>query len=141
MSNINLGEFEVTEKLDKEFDFIEYNNDISVKFDFVKVKNLLNAQKKVYSTKKQSDQEKLVNYGIYSLADAIIEIKTPDGIETAISFDDKCELMDMATEKFYDKIKTQIDENAFGVNFNYKIKCNFCDFEQEQQITPDKFFF
>lgn len=137
---IDLNKFSIKEKDDIPFEYIDYNEYISVLFDHIKVENLNNSFNKISKMKNLSDKEKMVNYGLYGLADSIVNIKTPDGIEE-IDFEDKCELIDNGVDIFYDKVRTEIEERKFGVDFNYLIQCPHCEFSQREKITPDKFFF
>jgi hypothetical protein len=69
-----------------------------------------------------------------SVAASISEIETPDGLEKDLKFKDQKYIMDNLSFNIFDDIKKWYDENDFGIDLSYDVKCTHCDFKSKKEL-------
>jgi hypothetical protein len=86
------------------------------------------------------DQKKIEIFTIIN-ALSIVAVITPDGREENIPLEDKIFLMNNITQSEMEKIVKWTEDNNFGLDFTFSIKCPHCNKETKREVPLDDFFF
>lgn len=141
LQKINLNDLKV-KKFEKEISknvFVTEN--ISVNLKHITRKDQIEAFLYIGDDKIMSKLQKSTEAALYTYASGIEAIITPNGKEENINIPDKKYLLENISTGSYDKIKEWYEENNFGIDFKYKIKCIHCGNEETIEIPLDNFFF
>lgn len=90
---------------------------------------------------KENDIQSLTNFMIATYANSITKIITPDEEAKDPEYDDRIYLLENITQGEYEKITKWFDENNFGVNFTFEMKCQHCGYKDVHDIPSTNFFF
>ena len=141
--NMDLNDLRI-DKIPTDIDnTIKFSNDISIEVDYIKRKDQVEVTEYVYKNrKKSSEEEKEIDSAILTLASSIKKITLPDeNVIEQPSIEQKEMLINSLDEKDYQLFVDWFDENRFGFNFKYKIKCPHCSvYEDEINIPIEDFF-
>lgn len=143
MVELNLNDLKIDklkENIDKN---IVFSNNINVEVDHIKRKNQIEVTNFVYKDRKNiTEEEKDIDIAILTLASSINKITLPDGnIIDEPTIEEKEMLINSLDEKDYQLFLKWFDNNKFGFDFKYKIKCNRCNnYEEEINIPIEDFF-
>jgi hypothetical protein len=70
----------------------------------------------------------------------IRKIITPDGVDEP-SIADKVDFINDISPQEYEKIRKWYDDQDFGVEMKYDLKCPHCLAESHEEVPTDNFFF
>ena len=87
-----------------------------------------------------TDQKKIEIFTIIN-ALCITAVTTQDGREENIPLEDKIYLMNNITQPEMEKIVKWTEDNNFGLDFTFSIKCPHCNKEVKREVPLDDFFF
>lgn len=89
---------------------------------------------------KLSVSEKQVEMIIANLAQSIVSIKSPSGLDEDIPVKDKMDFVGNLPGVDYDILKTWFDKNDFGIDLTIKTKCPYCSTVNEHSLPMNNFF-
>jgi len=145
IQNIDLDDLvisKINKRLSKK---VKINDDITVELGHIRRKDQVKAFRLVdknFKISKFTETQRLAEITLYTYAQAIETIVTPDGEEKNIDLEDKVFLLNNIPQDDYTKITDWFEKNNFGVEFSYTAKCIHCDdFEQKRDIPVSNFFF
>jgi len=72
---------------------------------------------------------------------AIDKIETPEGIDEDLKIIDKKYLIENIPTGDYDKIREGLDALTFGVDLDYKVGCNQCQYTTQVEVPIENNFF
>jgi hypothetical protein len=140
VQSIDLSELPV-KKLDKDINnVIKISDNLSVKISHV----TRGKQKEAYAQIKDttlSDTQRITEMALYTHAAAIESIIVPDGEINDASLNDRKYLIENISSESYGEIRKWFDENDFGIEFSYTIRCKGCDKTEKIDIPVENFFF
>lgn len=145
VQNIDLDNLVIT-NFDKNFDKkIQINDNVMIELGHLRRKDQIKAFKvvdKLSKLSKLTESQRMAEITIYTYAEAIETIITPDGEEKNVSLKDKVYLLDNIPQDDYTKVTEWFEKNNFGIDFTYTAKCVHCeDFEEKRDIPVSNFFF
>lgn len=142
IQNIDLSNLAIT-KLDKRLSKkVKINDSITVEVGHIKRKDQMEAFKLVDKLPNLTETQKMAEVTLYTYAQVIETIITPDGEEKDINLMDKVFLLNNITQDGYTKVTEWFEKNEFGTDFTYMTKCIHCnDFEEKKDIPVSNFFF
>jgi predicted Zn-ribbon and HTH transcriptional regulator len=131
LSSINFDDFKMV-KRDKKIDHkVKVSDTVSLLINHIKRGDQIVAFSKI--GKKLKSNEIRSEMAFKSLALSIDGIETPDGIETELTFDDKEYIINQMSLNVFEDIREWYKKNDFGLDMTYKIKCQHCEFESENE--------
>lgn len=145
---INLDSLNVIKKK-KSNPLIKLTDAISVEVKHIKrseqkeLEKYLDLSIPINETKKEQskrEMQQMVEMQLLGYADGITKIITPDGEEEAKILDKKW-MLENTPPTILDKLKEWYNDNAFGVDFTYKVNCINCKHSEIQDIPLNNFFF
>jgi hypothetical protein len=87
-----------------------------------------------------SVSEKQVEMIIANLAQSIVSIESPSGIDENIPVKDKMMFVGDLPGVDYDTLKNWFDENDFGIDLVIRTKCQYCSNVDEHSLPLNNFF-
>lgn len=136
---VDLGKLNV-KKLDKrKSKRVKLNDNITIELNHLTREMQDDAYERTQP--KEDDTKSLTEFMIATYANSIVKIITPDGEIEDPEYDDRIYLLENITQGEYTKITEWFDENDFGVDFMFKMKCQHCSHETETEIPSTDFFF
>ena len=139
MNAVNLNDLKI-KKLDKrKTKKVKLNDNISVELSHLTRYMQDDAYNKTQP--KEDDIQSLTNFMISTYANSISKIITPDEEIKEPEYDDRIYLLENITQGEYTKITDWFDENDFGVDFTFEMKCRHCDYKHKTEIPSSDFFF
>lgn len=124
---------------------IKINDKLTLCLDFIRRGHQKQASELVDGMgSKLSESQKMSEIATFMYAFGISKVKTSVGELTDVTIHDKVEFLDNLRASDYDVINNWYENNTYGTNFRYKVKCKAggnCDFEKEEDIPITGFFF
>lgn len=141
VNNINLSNLPVIKREEPKDNEITISDKVRVSLDHV----TRGEQKEAYSTLKVMNKSPSVvgaEMGIATMAAGIKKVFSPGG-EEDLNFEDRIDLMENYINiDTFNKMKDWFATNDFGIKLTYRMKCDNCKFEsEEQEIQFDSNFF
>lgn len=134
---INLDTLKIIKKKNVKT-LIELTDTISVKVKYIKRGEQKELEK--YLDLTISETQQMVEMQLLGYSAGITKIITPDGEEEANILEKKW-MLENTPPTIIDKLKEWYNENAFGIDFTYKVKCIKCGHSEIQDIPLSNFFF
>jgi len=142
MQSINLNELPVNTIPEDIDPFIRVNNKMKLRLDYLtrgeqkEINQLIKADKSI-----DSDIKRIAELSILHHASGIKEVKAgKDNIDN-LPLTEKKYIVENVPSAIYAQIKEWFADNDFGVEFEFEIKCNSCDFNEKRAIPMENFFF
>lgn len=128
----------------EEWDVVQLNDNISVRLKLVtrEMQQLSHdIFKEKYKNKDVSEIEKTIDIATTLYALAISGVITPEGEETNLPLDEKIFLLNNIQQSEQDKISKWFEDNDFGIDFSFDVKCKHCDFTERRVVPVENFFY
>lgn len=119
---------------------VKISDTLSIELDFVRrgvQKQAFDIADKMTSS---TDRQKLVEITTNIYALSMIKFITPNGEISDSSLEDKKKLLDALSSDTYDIINKWYEDNSYGTDFEYEVKCNSCDYKKTRAIPITSFF-
>jgi predicted Zn-ribbon and HTH transcriptional regulator len=129
LSFIDFDSFKLNKKKEEIDHKIKISDSVTLLVDHIKRGDQMEAFSKI--GKKLKPNEIQAEMAFKSLALSISGIETPDGVETELSFDDKEYIINQMSLNVFEDIRDWFKKNDYGLDMTYKIKCQHCNFESE----------
>lgn len=129
-----------------EWDIVKLNENISVRLSIV-TRNMQSSAFDFFMKKHKADKEKItdnmkaVELSTLIQAMSIVSIITPEGEETGLPLEDRVFLLDNISQTELEKITKWYDDNDFGIDFSFDIKCPQCGFTEKKAVPVENFFY
>jgi len=120
---------------------VELSENLSVHLSHVTRGIQKEAVRLVKKQKNLNDDQQIAEIGTYIYALAITKFDTPAGEISDASTENKKELLDNLSEKVFNNITKWYTDHDYGITFQYKPKCRFCEWEDEDKSLPLTGFF
>ena len=141
INNINIKELEDI-PYPKDVNYkVKLTDTLSVDLTFVTRGIQKEATRLIKKKKGLNEDQKVAEMATYIYTLSMTTFYTPAGEISDASIEDKKELLDNLNESVYDNINKWYEKYNYGINFKYKPKCKFCDWEEDEQDIPLTSFF
>jgi len=139
LNRVNMNEMVTTKKTESVDNVVKLTDDISVRLKHV----TRGEQKRIPRNigKNKTRTQEIVDIQIYTMALGIESVISPKGEESNLSLADRVYLLENIPTDLFENIKNWYDDNTFGLDFNYKIVCNNCGWNETTSAPLDNFFF
>lgn len=129
ISAINFSDFNISKRDDSVDKSIKMSDNMTIFIDHI----TRGEQKEAYKTldRTLSVEDVQTDMVMNNIAAGIKEVETPDGRET-LAFEDKKYLLDSSNVYIFNEIKKWYDNNDFGIDLTYQMKCTQCDYISEK---------
>jgi hypothetical protein len=141
IQNIDLSELEVIGIPEDINSIVKMDDNLSVKLVHITRGGQKIAYKNIKNRKKLTDTQRITEMALFTHAVSIVSIITPEGEIMDASIDDKKYLLENVPTDAYGKVRDWFENNTFGMDFTYTIKCNGCDYNEKIDIPVENFFF
>jgi hypothetical protein len=137
---INLDELPVIEKKKEENPIIDLENGIKLKLKHVKRKDQKQINSNVF--RGMNDTQSATEMQIYTTALGIEAVYTPDyGWEENLPLEEKKFLVENIPTGEFERMKSWYDDNFFGVDFKFEMRCVHCGHSKLIEIPIENAFF
>jgi len=140
LQNINLDSLKLKELKGSIPKNVKLTDNISVDLKHITRKEQIDAFENI-NDKGMTPLQRSTEIALYTYAAGIESIITPNGKEENVKIEDKKFLLENISTGSYDHIKNWHDDNNFGLDFTFNIKCNNCNNEEKIDIPLTNFFF
>ena len=139
LNSVNLDELE-EKKLETKTGEVEVADGVTIEIEHIKRKDEKEALENIDLNKAQNDREREFEYWTSLLAVSIKSVTTPDGKDEDLTFEDKKFIIENTTQAALENIGNWFNENWFGTNFEFEMKCDTCDYSAKQQVPMNQLF-
>lgn len=139
LSNVNLDNLEVKEK-DVDTGVINVTDEISVEIQHLKRKDEIEAINSIENYNSLEESEKEFEHWISVISSSIKAVISPEGKDEDLTFEDKRFVIRNTPQSVIDKIGNWFNENWFGVNFTFTMKCHNCKYSNKENIPMNQLF-
>lgn len=120
---------------------IKLNENLSIKVRH----NTRGDQKEIRMRLETNDKltpfQKSVEENTLMYAVSIQEVITPEGVDDKLTFEDKVYLIENIPQNEIEVITKWFEDNDFGIDFSFDVKCIHCGNEEKKAIPLESFFF
>jgi hypothetical protein len=138
---VNLDMLPVKKLEEVSDDIVKLTDSLSVRLSHVTRGDQNKAYEIIGKMKNLSENQRFTEMALFTHAIAIKSIIVPEGEITDSSIKDRKYLLENIPTDSYGKIREWFDNNDFGLDFTYKVKCSSCNNEEEVSIPMENFFF
>jgi hypothetical protein len=140
IQNIDLSELPVKKLEENINNVIEISDKLSIKVSHV----TRGKQKEAYAQIKDntlSDTQRITEMALFTHAASIDSIIVPEGEIKDASLIERKYLIENISSESYGEMRKWFDENDFGMDFTYTIRCTGCEQTEKIDIPVENFFF
>jgi hypothetical protein len=128
-----------------EWDVVKLNENISVKLTLVTrelQQKAFDLFTELYKDKENiNDVERTLEITTFLYALSIVDIITPDGVDTDLPIEEKIFFLDNLQQDETEKISKWFEENDFGIDFTFEAKCRHCENVEVRSVPLENFFY
>lgn len=128
-----------------EWDVVKLNENISVKLTLVTrelQQKAFDLFMELYKDKENvNDVERTLEITTFLYALSLIDIITPDGIDTNLPLEEKIFFLNNLQQSETEKISKWFEDNDFGIDFTFEVKCRHCEHVEVRAVPIENFFY
>lgn len=122
------------------WNYVKLNDNVSVTLSPL-TRGIELACEEMLKDKELTDEQRDVEMSLLGYAMAIENIITPAGVEENITLENKIFLIENITPPEKEILDKWFNDNLFGIDFKFKVKCIHCSEETERVIPLQDFFY
>lgn len=127
-----------------EWDVVQLNDNISIRLKLV-TREMQQLSYDIFKEKHKDQEvgeiEKTIDITTTLYALAISGVITPEGEESDLPLEERIFLLNNIQQSEQDKISKWFDDNDFGIDFSFDVKCKHCNFTERRAVPVENFFY